>query len=111
MPSASNFRRLPDGDRPGLTITFDGMPVEAREGDSVAAALIAAGRPVTRSTPVSGAPRGPYCMMGVCFECLVEIDGTQNLQGCMVQVREGMAVRSMHGARSVGGAAGEGADE
>ena len=68
-------------------------------GDSVAAALIAAGQLATRTTPVTGSPRGPFCMMGVCFECLLEIDGEPNRQGCMVPVRDGMAVRRMTGAR------------
>jgi len=99
--SGSNFHRLPEPEHKGLTMTFDGRTIEARGGDSVAAALIAAGVTETRTTPVSGAARGPYCMMGVCFECLMEIDGVQNVQGCMVQVREGMSVRSMAGARTV----------
>ena len=100
MPSASKFNRLPDAAARPVTITFDGAEVAAHEGDSVAAALLAAGITATRSTPVSGAPRGPFCMMGVCFECLVEIDGAANRQACMVEVREGMAVRPMHGART-----------
>ena len=45
-----------------------------------------------RSSAVSGEPRAPYCMMGVCFECLVEIDGLANRQACMVRVRPGMQV-------------------
>ena len=101
MPSGSNFRRLSDAERSTLTITFDGEAIEARVGDSVAAALIGAGRQTNRITPVSGAPRGPYCLMGICFECLVEIDGVQNVQGCMAEVSEGMVVRSMKGARGV----------
>ena len=106
MASGSNFHRLHEPEHPELEhkrliLTFDGRTIEARSGDSVAAALIAAGVTVTRTTPVSGAARGPYCMMGVCFECLMEIDGVQNVQGCMVQVCEGMTVRSMTGARTV----------
>ena len=100
MPSASKFNRLPDAAARPVAITFEGAEIAAREGDSVAAALLAAGIAATRTTPVSGAPRGPFCMMGVCFECLVEIDGEANRQACMVQVREGMAVRPMRGARA-----------
>ena len=99
MPSDSRFSRLPDAAARPVTITFDGAVIAAREGDSVAAALLAQGITTTRATPVSGAPRGPFCMMGVCFECLVEIDGEANRQACMVEVREGMAVRPMRGAR------------
>lgn len=102
MPNDSRFRRLPDPGRRAVAIVFDGRAVQAREGDSVAAAILAAGIAVTRRTPVSGAPRGPYCMMGVCFDCLVEIDGMPNCQACMVEVREGMRVRLMAGARGPG---------
>lgn len=77
---------------------FDGREIEARSGDSVAAALLAAGIVDLRDTPVSGAPRGPYCMMGVCFDCLVEIDGLANCQACMTPVASGMVVRRQAGA-------------
>jgi predicted molibdopterin-dependent oxidoreductase YjgC len=85
-----------------VPITIDGEPAHARVGDTVAAALLAAGRATCRSTPVSGAPRGPYCMMGVCFECLVSVDGVGNRQGCQVIVQPGMAVQTQRGKREVG---------
>jgi len=85
-----------------VTLYFEGEPVTAREGDSVAAALLAAGHAVTRTTAVLGTPRGPFCMMGVCFDCLMEIDGQPNRQGCMVPVADGLQVRRMAGARSPG---------
>ncbi len=91
------FRRVPDRMENPVTITFDGTPVTAFSGDSVAAALLAAGIPICRTTPVSGAARGPYCMMGVCFECLVRIDGVGNRQGCLVPVRDGMKVETQKG--------------
>jgi predicted molibdopterin-dependent oxidoreductase YjgC len=75
--------------------------VPAREGESVAAALLGAGLVRCRTTAVSGAPRGPYCMMGVCFECLVTIDGTANVQGCMTRVRDGMHVETQTGKRPI----------
>ncbi len=102
MPNASLFRRLPDPKRRTVAITFEDRTVQAREGDSVAAAMLAAGMVTARRTPVGGAHRGPYCMMGVCFDCLVEIDGTPNRQACMVEVREGMRVRPMTGAPGLG---------
>jgi predicted molibdopterin-dependent oxidoreductase YjgC len=91
--------------RPGsgdLTIWFDGRSIPARIGDSVAVALLAGGVITTRSTPVSGAPRGPYCMMGACFDCLAEVDGRANVQTCMTPVRDGMRVRRQDGARVLG---------
>jgi predicted molibdopterin-dependent oxidoreductase YjgC len=85
-----------------LRLTFDGKAIDAREGDSVAAALLAAGVSVFRETSISGAPRAPYCMIGACFDCLVEIDGIANRQACMVAAVDGMSVRTQHGARRLG---------
>lgn len=102
MPNASPFRRLPDAKRRAVTIAFEDRELQAREGESVAAAILAAGIATTRRTPVSGAPRGPFCMIGVCFECLVEIDGEPNRQACMVEVQDGMKVQPMAGARGLG---------
>ena len=99
MPTDSVFRRLPEPGRPRLTISVDGRPVEARTGDTVAAALLGAGIVETRRTPVGDVARGPFCMMGACFDCLMEIDGVPNRQACMVEARDGMVIRSMAGAR------------
>lgn len=96
------FQRLPDVAGEMVTITVDGTPVRAAAGDTVAAALLAAGFDHCRTTPVSGAPRAPYCMMGVCFDCLITIDGVGNRQGCLVRVRDGMAVELQRGKREVG---------
>lgn len=81
-----------------ITFTFEGRQIKAQSGDSVAAALLAEGIRDLRATPVSGAPRGPLCMMGICFDCLVEIDGMGNQQACMHNVREGMRVSRQIGA-------------
>ena len=96
------FRRLPDAGGAVVRLTVDGRPIEARAGDSVAAALLAAGIDTCRATTVTGAPRGPYCMMGVCFDCLVTVDGVGNRQGCLVTVAEGMAVAIQRGKRELG---------
>ena len=97
------FRRLPDlaGSSAGdaLAFTIDGRPASGRRGDTVAAAMLANGVETCRTTPVSNAPRAPYCMMGVCFECLVVIDGVGNRQGCLVALAEGMSVGTQHGRR------------
>lgn len=95
------FRRAPDRIHAQVTFTFDGIPITASAEDSVAAALLAAGVRACRTTPVSGSARGPYCMMGVCFECLVRIDGVGNRQGCLVQVRDGMKVETQKGAHAL----------
>ena len=93
------FARLPDVLGAAVSIRIDGVAHVARTGDTVAAALLAAGIAACRTNPVSGAPRGPYCLMGVCFECLVTIDGQPNRQGCLVEVMEGMRVDTQCGAR------------
>ncbi|MGQ4274079.1 (2Fe-2S)-binding protein [Terrihabitans sp. B22-R8] len=91
------FQRLPDIPGNNLAFTVDGQPAQARKGDTVAAALLLSGIETCRSTPVSGAPRAPYCLMGVCFECLVTIDGVGNQQACLVPVREGMDIQTQIG--------------
>jgi D-hydroxyproline dehydrogenase subunit gamma len=96
------FVRLPEVDASTVSITVEGNEVKAAVGDSVAAALLAAGFDHCRTTPISGAPRAPYCMMGVCFECLVIIDGIGNRQGCLVPVSEGMRVELQRGKRDIG---------
>ena len=75
-----------------------GQPVAAEKGESVAAVLLRQTQGWCRTTPVSQTPRAPYCMMGVCFECLVEIDGVPARQSCLVAVRDGMQVRRQIGA-------------
>jgi len=81
-----------------VQIWFNDQPLNVPSGRSVAAALLAAGVQRFRATPVSGAPRAPYCMMGACFECLVEIDGVPSRQSCLVSVRDGMRIHSQEGA-------------
>jgi predicted molibdopterin-dependent oxidoreductase YjgC len=98
------FRRLRnETDKGGgdVTLTIDGKPVSTRSDDSVAAAALASGVVRFRTSTVSGEPRGPYCMMGVCFECLLTIDGKSNQQACMVKVRPGMRVKTQSGRPSV----------
>lgn len=80
-----------------VTLMIDGERIVARDGDTVASALLAAGRQAIRHSPVSGEPRAPYCQMGVCFECLVEIDGVVDRQACLVPVRNGMVVTTGRG--------------
>lgn len=82
-----------------LRFTFDGRSLTGRPGDTVAAALLANGIVACRETPVSGAPRAPYCLMGVCFDCLVVINGVGNRQGCLVPLVEGMRIETQHGRR------------
>jgi predicted molibdopterin-dependent oxidoreductase YjgC len=84
-----------------VTLSFNGQALSVPAGISVAAALLMSGVERFRATPVSESPRAPYCMMGVCFECLVNIDGVPNRQSCLIDVANGMQVRSQEGARDL----------
>lgn len=91
--------RIDDGIQrgPRLTITVDGESVPAFEGESVAAALLAAGHRVLRYTAKHNAPRSLYCGIGICQECCMTIDGIINTRACMTSVRAGMVVTTQHG--------------
>ncbi|MEN8151576.1 MAG: (2Fe-2S)-binding protein [Planctomycetota bacterium] len=84
-------RAPPQGDT--VTIHLDGTAIAAPRGDTLAAVLLARGILVTGATAGTGAPRAPYCMIGSCFGCLVEIEGQGDRQACLVPVREGLRVR------------------
>ena len=79
-----------------VSLTLDGHAVTAYAGESVAAVLLAEGFLATRTTP-GGSPRGVYCGMGVCFDCLVVVDGVPNTRACVTWVRDGMAVARQEG--------------
>ena len=87
------FNRFNQKNKSSIKIEFDGKIIEAVEGDTVAGAIMAAGISDFRDAPVSGAPRGPYCMMGICFECLVEVDGIGHQQACLLSVKNGMTIK------------------
>jgi hypothetical protein len=95
------LRRLFENEGQRVRVCIDGKPITARAGDSVAAAMLSCGRLYCRTTPISGQRRAPYCMMGVCFECLVRIDGVDNRQGCLIEVSEGMHIETQLGRRAV----------
>lgn len=99
------FRPIePTSEKRTVTLQVEGRTIAAREGDTLAMALLNAGVSPFRQTPVSGQPRAPLCLTGVCFDCLVEVDGQQNVQSCMAEVKEGMQVQLQHGARHMEGA-------
>ena len=95
------FRKLHDPGPASVTVFLDGRPVAAEAGESVAAVLLRQPGGWSRTTPVSQSPRAPYCMMGVCFECLVEIDGQGSVQSCLTPVANGMRIARQQGRRSL----------
>lgn len=80
-----------------IEIVVDGRPVRAYEGETVAAALIAAGQISLRTTARRAEPRGLYCGIGLCFDCVMTIDGQPNVRVCQASVRSGMRVDSQSG--------------
>ena len=95
------FAKLREVSVPTLTIYIDGEPVEAQVGETVAGVLLRQRALASRTTPVHESPRAPFCMMGVCFDCLAVVDGVASTQSCLVTVREGMRVERQYGRRSV----------
>ena len=92
MKNASTFRDL-DPARAKVPVRIDGQEYQLADGENLAAAMLAAGIVTFRHSPQSGAPRGPFCMMGACFDCQVEIGGVIR-QACMQQVAAGMDILS-----------------
>ncbi|GAB3560395.1 (2Fe-2S)-binding protein [Spelaeicoccus albus] len=78
-------------------LTVDGEPLEFRPGQTVGAALMAAGILSWRRTTHRGAPRGLFCGIGVCFDCLVTVDDVPNQRACLTPAREGMRIRTQEG--------------
>jgi hypothetical protein len=88
------FVRIAEGESERVVVLIDGAPFEGRQGDSIATVLLLTGKIGCRRSFVSGEPRGPYCMMGACFECLVRVDEIDGLQACMIPIRGGMRIET-----------------
>ena len=80
-----------------VTFRIDGVAVSAREGEPLAAALLAAGYRVFRTMPRFADPRGGYCMVGRCADCFMVVDGVPNVRACSTPVRAGLEVRVQRG--------------
>jgi len=76
-----------------VTIIVDGAPLPAFTGETIAGALLASGRRAWRHTR-HGQPRGMFCGIGVCFDCLVTVNGTPQVRACLTPVAEGMIVQT-----------------
>ncbi len=80
-----------------FVFTVDGQKVEAFPGETVAAALLAGGAKALRQTAKRGQPRSLYCGMGICWECLVMVDGAPSQRACMTEAKPGMRVETQLG--------------
>jgi aerobic-type carbon monoxide dehydrogenase small subunit (CoxS/CutS family) len=76
-----------------VRIKVDGRPLQVPPGVTVAAAILIAGQPVFRRS-VGGAPRGPLCGMGICFECRVTVDGAPHARSCQMLCADGMEIET-----------------
>ena len=90
---ASAYRRI-SASAETVVVHVDGIRVEADVGDSVAAVQLLCGKSASQVNRPTGQIRGPYCLMGVCFECLVTVDGIPDRQSCMIAVRDGMQIET-----------------
>lgn len=83
-----------DGAEPASSLSFDGAPVPFTPGQTIGGALARAGIVSWRTTRRDHAPRGLFCGIGVCFDCLVTVDGTRSQRACLVEACAGQDVRS-----------------
>ena len=80
-----------------ITFYFNGEPLTAKAGQSVAAALLVNNDRITRFTRKVGKPRGVFCGIGLCFDCLIVIDGLPNQRSCITEIKEGMIIEVQDG--------------
>ena len=102
MSDEPRGRRVGRGLDRGEAFRFllDGMPVEAYLGENIAGALMAAGRRHGRHTPRQGQARGYFCGMGICWDCVVAVDGRPNVRACLTPAEPGMKVETQSGSGS-----------
>lgn len=91
MPESDTGLRIAGTRTTAVTIWVNGKPVEAFPGETVATALLAHGHRILRRSPRSRRPRGVFCAMGICQECVLDVDGRLRTS-CTTPVREGMHV-------------------
>jgi len=86
------FRELKDEQKKEVVFFFEGKKLTAFDGETIASALLRSGEIFFREAKKNNF-RGPYCMIGICFECLVDVDQMQSLQSCQVIVKNNMQVK------------------
>ena len=92
------FRLIEERRSDNVSVRIENRKFRVPAGISVAAAVLLCGHRKVRNTPVTDSPRLPYCMMGICFDCLMNIDGAPNQQACQVEVRDNMRIEFQRGA-------------
>ena len=85
--------RLRDASRPRITLTLEGQPIEAQQGDTLLTALLAAGAGHLRDSEFGDGPRAGFCLMGACQDCWVVVEGMGRVRACATLAAQGMEVR------------------
>lgn len=98
------FKQLPNNNLEKVEVILNSQKINVPQGTTVAAMALAQGLRATRTTPISASQRAPFCMMGVCYDCLMVIDGKANQRACATYVKQGMRIETQQG---VGPALGE----
>jgi len=91
------FKQLSGDQTETVNIILNGQPLQVLSGITVAAVALSQNQRFTRTTPISGSKRAPFCMMGVCYECLMVIDGKANQRACATYVQDGMTIDRQEG--------------
>ncbi len=91
------FKQLVDDNIDKVEIVLNGQAIQVTKGISVAAAVLSYGEKYFRTTPVSDSKRAPFCMMGVCYDCLMVINGQANQRSCATYVENGMKIDIQQG--------------
>ncbi|HXP76294.1 MAG TPA: (2Fe-2S)-binding protein [Stellaceae bacterium] len=95
------FHNPPDPSAETVEVEVEGQWLRVDADQTAAGAALLAGLDYTRTSPATGEKRAPYCLMGVCFECLMIIDGVPSRQACLTRVRQGMRIARQHGVRGL----------
>lgn len=102
------FKQLTNNQIETVKVIFNGKKVHVTQGTTVAAMALTQGLRFTRTTAISDSKRAPFCMMGVCYDCLMSIDGKANQRACVTYVQNGMQIETQSG---VGPALGDSSSE
>ena len=86
-----------DSGKESVSVTIDGAPFQAKRGEAVAAVMLANGLRTHRHTAKRGEPRGIYCGIGQCTDCVMIVNGVANTRTCVTPVEEGMTIESQYG--------------
>ncbi|GAA1941097.1 (2Fe-2S)-binding protein [Agromyces allii] len=83
-------------DETAIGISVDGEPIAGVEGQSIAGVVLARGRLAWRTTSAEGRPRGLFCGIGVCFDCIVTVNGERDVRACQRRASDGDVVETQH---------------